>query len=41
MCLCINVLFICAIICECEDVASVGTMLLPNSGELQDAADNL
>jgi hypothetical protein len=41
MCLCINVLSICAFVCECEDVASVGTMRLLNLGELQDAADSL
>jgi hypothetical protein len=41
MCLCINVLSICAFVCECEDVASAGTMWLPNPSELQDAADRL
>jgi hypothetical protein len=41
MCLCINVLSICAFVCECEDVASVDIMRLPNPGELQDAAGSL
>jgi hypothetical protein len=34
MCLGINVLSICAFVCECEDVASVGTMQLPNPVDL-------
>jgi hypothetical protein len=38
MCLCINVLSICAFVCECEDMASAGTMRLPKPGELQDVA---
>jgi hypothetical protein len=41
MCLCINVLSICAFVCEYEDVASAGTMRLLNPGELQDAVGNL
>jgi hypothetical protein len=41
MYLCINVLSICVFVCECEDVASAGTIRLPNSDELQDAADSL
>jgi hypothetical protein len=41
MCLCINVLSICTFVCECEDVASTGTMWLLNPCELQDAADSL
>jgi hypothetical protein len=41
MCLYINVLSICAFVCECEDVAFVGTMRLSNPGELQDAAGSL
>jgi hypothetical protein len=36
-----HVLSICAFVYECEDVASAGTMWLPNPGELQDAADSL
>jgi hypothetical protein len=38
-----NVLFLCAFVCECEceDVASVGTMQLPNPDELLDAAGSL
>jgi hypothetical protein len=38
MCLCINVLSICAFVCECEDVASAGTIRMSNPSELQDAA---
>jgi hypothetical protein len=34
----INVLSICDFVCECEDVASAGTMWLSNPGKLQDAA---
>jgi hypothetical protein len=41
MCLCINVLSICAFVCECEDVASAGTIRLPNLDELQDVAGSL
>jgi hypothetical protein len=41
MCLCINVLSIRAFVCECEDVASAGTIGLPNPGELQDVAGSL
>jgi hypothetical protein len=41
MCLCINVLSICTFVCECEDVAFVGTMRLSNLSELQDTADSL
>jgi hypothetical protein len=41
MCLCINVLSICVFVCECEDVASAGTVRLSNPGELQDAVDSL
>jgi hypothetical protein len=41
MWLCINVLSIYVFVCECEDVASVGTMRLPNPSELQDAAGRL
>jgi hypothetical protein len=41
MCLCINVLSICVFVCECEDVASAGTMQLPNPDELQDAGGSL
>jgi hypothetical protein len=36
-----NVLFLCAFVCECEDVASVGTIRLPNPGEVQDAVGSL
>jgi hypothetical protein len=35
------VLFICAFVYECEDVASICTMRLPNPSELQDAAGSL
>jgi hypothetical protein len=41
MCLYINVLSICAFVCECEDVASTGTMWLPNPGEHKDATGSL
>jgi hypothetical protein len=39
--LCINVLSICDFVCECEDVASAGTMQLLNPGEVQDVAGSL
>jgi hypothetical protein len=43
MCLCINVLSICAFVCvcECENVASTGTMRLLNPDKLQDVAGSL
>jgi hypothetical protein len=34
MCLCINMLSVCAFVCECEDVTSVGTMRLLNPDKL-------
>jgi hypothetical protein len=41
MCLCINVLSICDFVCECENVASTGTMRLLNPDKLQDVAGSL
>jgi hypothetical protein len=41
MYLCMNVLSICAFVCECEGVASIGTMLLSNPDEVQDTVNSL
>jgi hypothetical protein len=35
------VLSICAFVCECEDVASAGTMRLSNPDEFQDVLGSL